>query len=694
MTPPRGRIPALAVVLLLLAIVGGGAAGAAPASAAVPPATVSIDTLDPAVGTPGERLHVAGTVRVGAERLRDVTVHLRLSRSPVNSRSELAGVAEGRTTGKDGPAVASQSVPGTVQAGETFGFDLGAELGSIAALDQFGVYVVGVDVSATQRGGSGSVAIVRTFLPWLPSKQTFEPTGFTWLWPLVAQPTRLADGTFASDALANQMTPGGRLSRLTDTGHQLGQEVPLTWVVDPDLLDSARAMSGPDGYTILRKGRETVGDGGPGVGAWLDGLRTATATSAVVGLPYADPDLSALRRGRLTADVARSRDIGAQVATDVLGREVTSDVVWPADGFVDRPTLTLLRRSGVQVVVLDGQAQPTRLELNYTPSGRSSTSTGGGSLTTLVADSGLTTLLAGAGHQPLLAAQRFLAETAMITAELPSSGGDRVILVAPPRRWNPPLAFLDRLVAGVGQASWISGTGLDGMRTSPPGEVERRAVRYPTEERRRELSKPYLTALQTQHSSIALFSAVLTAPDQLVPDLDKAVLRLESTWWRGREDRVNRLSAETTNVAEQLGSIHVQPGSYTFGSKSGTIPLTIANGVAQEVVVYLRLEPQQPRLRLEATKPITIGPNRKVQVPVKASAVAGGTVIINATLHTRGGSALSPQPVQLRIRITQYGTVALAITGAAAGVLVLMALARLVRRAVAARRASAQRETP
>ena len=43
----------------------------------------------------------------------------------------------------------------------------------------------------------------------------------------------------------------------------------------------------------------------------------------------------------------------------------------------------------------------------------------------------------------------------------------------------------------------------------------------------------------------------------------------------------------------------MQPGSFTFGSRSGRIPLTLVNDLPQEVVVVLRLEPQTPRLRLD-----------------------------------------------------------------------------------------------
>ena len=162
--------------------------------------------------------------------------------------------------------------------------------------------------------------------------------------------------------------------------------------------------------------------------------------------------------------------------------------------------------------------------------------------TTLLADHVLTNLLGETAQDPLLQAQRFLAETAMITAELPSAGPSRVILIAPPRRWNPPQAFLDRVVEGTSAASWMTGTALTGMRTAPAAEVERRTVHYPASQRRQELPPPYLTALGSLHSKIATFAAVLTQPDKIVPDLDRGLLRLESTWWRNREEaRVNPL---------------------------------------------------------------------------------------------------------------------------------------------------------
>jgi Family of unknown function (DUF6049) len=686
--PGRRRGTALAVVLLLLGfLVASGGAGA-PASAATPLASLTLTTLDPAVGTPGGILHVAGSVRTGRERLRSVSVALRLSRTPVNSRAELAGVASGLTTGKDGDVISSQQVADALTPGSTATFDLAKPLDDLKQLTDYGVYVVGIEVRATHRTGVGAVAITRTFLPWVPSDSNVHPTGFSWLWPLVGHPTRLSNGTYADDSLATEFAPGGRLTRLSEAGAQLGQQVPLSWVIDPDLLDSAAEMSNPKGYRVVSGDGTKLGTGGQSATDWLTQVKAATATSEVVALPYADPDITALSRGQLGSDVRSARQTGTANATKSLGRPVTTDVAWPVDGYTDRSTLALLARTGTQAVVLDDRALPTRLQLNYTPGGRSDMSTPSGTITALLADHVLTDLLADAADNPVLAAQRFLAETAMITAQLPGAGPGRVILIAPPRRWNPPQEFLDRLVAGTAAASWMTGTALTGMRTAPPAEVERKGLHYPAAERKHELSEPYLSALRSQHSRISIFASVLTKPDALVPDLDRGVLRLESTWWRDRaEDRVNRSFREQSNVDDQLGSIHVQPGSYTFGSHSGKIPLTISNGVDQEVRVVLRLAPRQPRLRVkQITTAILIPAGRKIQRPVSATAVAGGDVVVDATLLTVGGTELPPGPVPLSINITQYGTVALFITGGAAGVLFLAALLRVARRGLAARR--------
>lgn len=685
-TPIVRRLRRLLLTLALLAplVVCAAVTPGPRASAATPVATVRLSTLTPAIGTTGTTIRAAGSVAAtGEERLRDVEVRLRLSRTRVNSRAELAAVAAGRAPSRDGVTVVRERLPADLMPGQTAPFDLSLDPATVPTLGDFGVYVLNVEVVAGHRDGYGRVAIVRTFLPWVPKQTEVKPTGFSVLWPLVAGPSRLADGSYADESLARQLAPTGRLGRLVSAGARLSQRLPLTWVVDPELLESARDMSG--GYAALdRAGRRVEGRGQAVAAQWLAQVRSATAQGTVVTLPYGDPDLVALARGGMTADLVASRDRAAKVAADLLGHPVVDDIAWPADGLVDARTLSALRGMDVGAAILDANGVPPELDLPYTPSGRADLSTGQGIMTGLLTDPGLTAILAARGD-PVLGAQRFLAETAMITAELPSVGTERVIVVAPPRRWAPGQAQVDQLVDGMLGAPWLGPVSLSGLRAAAPPEIDRGPVAYPSRARRAELPPSYLAALRDLHTRIATFSSVLTDPEALVPPFDDAVFRLESSFWRGRQDRTNRLVAERSALTAKQAQVRVLPGSYTFGSKSGTIPLTIANGLPQEVIVDVRLTPRTPRLEIGDVAPVRIGPERKRQVEVPARAVANGVVIVDTSLRTPNGAAYS-QPVQLRIRVTQYGTVALYITLAAAGVLFLTGILRLFRRGTRRRR--------
>lgn len=680
--PVRRALLLVGLVLapLLLAVGAPGlAAGAGAVEADNKPVVIRIDALSPMVATSGSELRIAGQVtNVGRQDLRDVEVRLRLSDTRLNSRTELDAVARGTTTSRDGQAVVTEGVR-DLDAGQTAPFSLVRSVRDLPQLTEFGVYVLGVEVLAARASGFGRVALARTLLPWTPAEPGVDPAGFAWLWPLVARPTRLAEGVFADDSLAVEMADGGRLDRLTAAGVQLGRGAGLTWVVDPELVAAAEDMA--DGYRVRGpNGSEVPGGGSVIASGWLERLRSATIGRPVLALPYGDADLTAVTRAGLSGDVPAALDRGRQTVEAILPSAVdVSDTVWPVDGYTNRATLAVLRRADTTTVVLDGRAVPTEIDLSYTPSARADLATRSGRVTALLADPGLTDLLRRRGSDPLLGAQRLLAETAMITSELPSAGTARTFLLMPPRRWDPDPAYLDRL-AGIGsQAPWMAPVSLRLLAASEPPEVDRKPLSYPRRERRRELPDTYLTALSGMHTAINLFAAVLTDREQLVPEMRRSVLLLESSWWRGRADRANRLDREKRYLAETRELVRIQPANFTFSSRKGTIPLTVANGLDQQVVVDVRLEPQTPRIQVADIEPQVIGAKTKVQIEVPATAVAGGPVVVEASLRTPGG-ALYSQPEQLRITITQYGTVALYITVAAAAVLIITAAVRVVRR--------------
>ena len=657
---------------------------ATPAAAARPPATLAIALLAPTVLTEGSTLRVGGRVtNTGRHGLRDVEVRLRLSATRLGSRAELAGVVKGEITSRDGEVVVSSNLP-DLGRGEEADFTLAKSTDELVALAGFGVHVVGVEVLASRREGFGRVALERLVVPWVPADEEVIPTGYTWLWPLVARPSRLADGTFADDELAAEIAPGGRLARLVEAGVRLGQDGGLTWAIDPELVSAVTDMADAEGYEVRGSDGPVPGSAGSLAVRWLESLRIATNGVPVLALPYGDIDVTAVVRAGLGADLTRAMSTGRTALINALpAADITTTVGWPANGFTSRRSLAALRSADVTSVVLDGRAVPPEVDLSYTPTGRATVATPTGGIAALLAEPGLADRLASRVRDPLMAAHRLTAETAMIASELPS-GPARSVLLMPPRRYDPDPAFLERVASTLEQASWLQPISLAGLAATPPPEIDRQPLRYPRQQRAAELPRSYLRAIHAMHESVAVFADVLSDPSVYIPRLERAILLVESHWWRGRNARANRLARERGDLAELRGLVRVQPGNFTFSSRRGTLALTVANGLDQEVEVSLYLRPQTTRLRLETVEPAVIGPRSKEQIQVSAVAVAPGPVVVDATLRTPSGAAYD-QPVQLRIRITEYGTVAVYITLAAGGVLFLAAGLRVLRRLAGAR---------
>ena len=220
-------------------------------------------------------------------------------------------------------------------------------------------------------------------------------------------------------------------------------------------------------------------------GTWLNALRTGTADEPMFVTPYADPDVSALVHSGLDADLDQSYSLGDSEAQQVLGRSFGPDVpgtaiAWPADGAADASVLTSLARDGqVGTTVLSSSEMPAL----RTPTGRyppddavTSVPTGIGTpMNVLLADSEISTDLGNATAGSSASAQfnveqDFLAQTAMIVAEAPSS--QRSVVIAPPRRWDPSegeAAALLRLT----QASTTPGSGRCRCRACPAWAARR-----------------------------------------------------------------------------------------------------------------------------------------------------------------------------------------------------------------------------
>ncbi len=665
------------------------------------PLDVRVASLEPKSVTPGSMVILAGSVtNTSSTAMTNVQVTLRSSSQPVRTRYQLA-------QDTDPTLVLGSTVSGVVDV--IGGIEPGASAAwrlEVAAdrlrLGAFGVYPIAVEARATLNG-ERITRRIPTFLPWVPAVHEFTPTRIAWLWPLDDDVRRDVDGTFVNDHLASSLDPDGRLGALLSAAAAAGEptsgsrrSVPVAWTVDPDLLEAVDAMTAPDGYRVLNSAHKVVDGTGKAVAeSWLDRLRAAVSStpgSEIVPLPYADPDLVALQRAGFSSEIGTALTTGRSVTGQLLGAEPMSQVAWPADGYIDTPTLSTLAGSGVNTVVLGEDALPA-INPNTIAGVRAQIVTPGGEVGAVLTDRVLTATLANADTTlggPRIAEQRFLAETAMITAQFPGRGS--TVVVAPPRHWAPPVGFATAVLSDTATVPWVDPVHLADVIAQPADTTPRSGLTYPEQARDSELPASSLQDLGGLLHDLSLFGAILKNPaSPWLLQAEAAVLRSTSTALRGDVAGAGQLRASVrTQLDALLSQVRITPvGLITMTSRRQKIPVTVANNLDQAVTVRVRLEPlNAARLSVTQPDPVTIEPQHKTTVEIAVEATISGQFRAEAWLETVQADPYGKR-VPVELNSTAYGAVALAITGGAFAVLLVAVGVRLTRRIVRARRTAA-----
>ncbi|MCU0266337.1 MAG: DUF6049 family protein [Actinomycetia bacterium] len=688
------RPGALAAVLATLAVVvlaPGGDHAAGSVRAADPddePVRITVTELSPLVPAADADLVLAGQVlNTGEDPLTGVTVQLRLSTVAVGGRDELAAVADS-TDRPPGGVLADYvvQVSERLSPGQEAQWRIsvpGARLG----LDGFGVYPLAVECRAALPSGERDrVGTVRTFLPWTDDAAGVRPTRVVTLWPVLAPPSRGADGAATPTAgAAERADLLGRLDRVV----QGGDGAAVTWVVDGDQLESAAAIA--DGAPVAGEPAGVRADPDPDAQAWLTRLTEAVRDADVVAVGYADPDAVAVTRAGLAASLDTAAALGPAVASEVLDRPVGGDLAWPDEGTADTATLGTLAGTGAAAVVLSDRFSPTVRTVSYTPDAVGPLT--GTDLTAVVGDARLSRLLArdpDAQGGPVVARQRYLSELAVVTAERPSDG--RSVVVVPPRYVDPDPAYLRDLFAAVAAVPWAEPVTLQQLRADAAAGPARRQPSYPASVRGREVAATQLATVTAGRRALTQLTGVLTEPQPLVDGYERALLRGESSAWRTRRTEGAAFAAEVTAAiqAARDSVAIVATGQVTLAARSGLIPVTVVNGLPQAVTVRVGVT-AIPAVRLSVTPPppVTVAAGRRQSVEVPAEATAVGRVDVEARLLTPDGAPYGP-PVTIPVQVTGLGRVAAVIVGAA---LALLAVAFAVRLGRAVRRGR-QRTAP
>lgn len=647
--------------------------------------------ITPDAPGPGDTLRVAGTFdnSRGTEQP-DVSVRLRVLRSPLSSRQQVDSYG----TDPDGPVgtpiYGHDAKLGDVASGGSSQFRLKVPVKELG-ISQFGVYLIAVEAVS----GYAQVAIQRTFMVYVPKGKgpRPEPTRISWLWPVADYPHQLLGNTFRDDLLATKLTGGGRLARLVQAGADAStgaEKIPLTWVVDPNLLDETKEMS--DGYQVRENGTNVTGTGSVQAKTFLDQVRAATHGGSVLSLPYAGVDTPALARSGLTGDITLAITQGQEITSETLDAEPVRNVAWPPDGFVDQQGLDALAAAGTRTVVLQDKALPLAETLNYTPDPVARTRTASGQVGVLLADHVISKILDKATKKPgsaVLTEQRFLAETALITAERPNDA--RGLVVAPPRRWNPPVGLADSLLRDTADVPWLKPTSLaDQKAGASSAKLTRQQLHYPKRIKHAELSQDYLHRVHRLHQSLDMFSELFNPLPERIADYNLAALRAESSVWRHHRKKGSALLHSTRrSVREEKRKVHlIKPSRISLASTEGPVPITIENELPEPVTVRLRVQSANPaRMRLDQVqKSITVPPHQKVSRQPGATFEATGVVSAYAQLYTVEGTPYG-RGVHFSVLSTAYGTVAIAITAGALVVLFAGSGYRLTKRIRRARAA-------
>lgn len=666
--------------------------GAAERSRAVDSGQMEIllSSIKPKAPDQNSTIRISGELVNGTDkRVSDLSVWLRFSLTPLVSRSQLQAFSNPRN-GPVGPPIyeTQVEVADLLAPGDSARFNIRANTADLG-LGGFGVYPMAVEALS----GYEQVALQRTFLPFVPKGPLQpKPTRVAWIWPLVEVPRRMGGNSFVDNGEERALAPQGRLGRIVGAGGVGQESTPITWVVDPSLLDSAQRMA--DGY-MVRWPKTTVQKEPSEIAqTWLSNVRDTTEGEEVISLPYADPDLMALHRAGLDRSLNYSIKRGRPITEEILQRDVVGDVIWPPSGWIDQDTLDSLTVTGVRTAILNNRALPPDEQLTYTPDAVATTPTVGGHMDVLVFDQMLSDILGRdtkTQSDSVLTEQRFLAETALITAERPYQ--ERSILIAPPRRWSPSVDFAAAILRDTASVPWMKPVPLDQLRDGAGESARQGTLHYPRLARAEELGQRYLKRVAEMNADAENLANILSPrPDAL----DLAILRTESSAWRNKPDRRDRLQRAVDQMIDRRRErVHiVTTGPLLLASSTGTVPITVANDLRHRAAqVRLAVNPDNPsRLEVgEFPQKITINPERKTTVKVPMTAVTAGVSEVVLQLRSTDGKRYGP-PVEVKVRATAYGTAAVVITASALGIFVLAIGVRVVRRAMRSTRE--KREEP
>lgn len=676
-------------------------AGATGERHAALPVSVSVLQISPSTPVPSvARTPFTITLSLTNTSARTLSnLHLQAQRGdPLGSQHELdLSLADTSTRSSGLPITPTGPVTTDIPAGSTrtvkFRTTTSLNQGAGICLCHDAVYPIDISVHQITSGNDTLVGSTRTYTPSFDVPPT--KLAVSWVWPLIDRPHRLADGTVFLDDSLTDSVGGGRLDRSLQVLEQVADKVPMTVVIDPELIDELAVMA-TGKYTVQETGGRTVaGVGQQAAQSWLARLRALVTDHPTMALdltPYADPDVQSLTERRLPWTSTMPTAMAVRVSAALGDRAADTSLAWPAGGRIDDRALGALTRTGVDTVLLDARAAQPSTQAG-SPLSLASAAGERRSARLVLTSPALQGDVAASVSQtapdptklPLL-----VAELAARVAQAPTA--PHAVVLTPPRYVNPSpqlaAATIEDTVA-TPFSKPVTLTSLLHATSFPSPKVALRSVpsRVPG------LTATQLDRAHMVHEALPAISTMLSrsvAGQAVASGLSPALQRIESAAWRtdgvtgGRRTGASvsaQLSGQVNSILSGVQIVNPKYGSYTLAGSNSPIPITVRNTLAYPVAVNITVTTvgNLPGLTLKTPKVQVIAASSKQTVQVPTVVQRSGRIPVNAVLSAPNDYQLG-SPVKLFIHSTVLGTIGIVITVVAGVVLLVALLVRYIRR--------------
>jgi len=704
--PVLARLAACLATGLVVAVCAPLTIAAAASSADTPSLEVSIDSLSPSViPERGGRVTVTGQVtNSSADEWTDLNVYLLTSAEPFTTADELDAAAETDPTSEVGSRLTGADLYaeiGDLAPGATVDYAMSVERKDLQVSGEPGVYWLGVHVLGANDDGRDSAADgrARTFIPLMD--RTGPDTTMSLVVPIKNPVRRLSDGSLKNlPGWQELFSSEGRLGRLLQLSGT-GVDVPVTWVVDPAVLDAATSVAGdnpamstaptagqgatpsPGESTSPTPTEEPSGDPAAedppelsdearAAATWLELFVSQSDQHTVLSVPYGDLDVAGVLRNAF-------RDLNEQ-ATELSALTMerlaidASPVVAPPTGYLPNAVFPDLDPE-TPVILSDVAAPGSEGSLIEGELGHEVV------LTNSAADDG------GPGPTPpfnaLAMRQRILSAAAVHALSGPQ---DQPLVVSMPQDWDPGVEWrLAQFFSGF-EVPWLrtldlpTATALaEPLRPTDPGYDG--TLAYPRAERRAELSLANLLATRELTETGEVFANLLTRNDTVDEDLARSATLASSYHSRTRRHAaVARARNTTASIRSLMEQVRIDgPAFVTMSSEEGTFAVTIINELSEPVTVGIEAQTGTDELVIASPEPVTLGAGQRATVRLKATSLNIG--VNSVTLVTTNSDG---QPVgsatTFNVRSSQVGLVIWVIMGLGAAVLFTASGIRIVRR--------------